>query len=258
MIDYSIKEILTGDVPSDGVSEENLITIGTHIDSEEVGFEVEDDEKLEKFDLTTTRTYVELTVKEGTENFHYNEANISVDNLIKAFGGSIVGNKWIAPVANFNGINKSLKIISKAVDDLHLVLYCPKTNVSGKWSGEVSNANIRMLQFNFKLMQPYNVDIVPEIPTGYMHQYIKGSAPTNGVVDDTENTFTFDKLAKFQTVGDYEFSINAGVDYNDVTVNPIAGLIGAIPIGDLLVRLKAVAGVRDVGFTLANKTAFTV
>ena len=109
-IDYSIQEIKTGVVPADGVTEGVMVAIAGNIDSEDAGFEVEEAEKLEKTDLRTGAIYIELESKKAVTSFHYNQANITPENLLKALGGSVTGDVWKAPINAYNGIETMLRL----------------------------------------------------------------------------------------------------------------------------------------------------
>ena len=80
-------------------------------------------------------------------------------------------------------------------------------------------------------------------------------APTSPVVNDTENTFNFTIVSgTFQY--NYEYSINGGSNWTDVTANPISVGNVAIPAGDLQVRLKGNDNYLP-GAVLTNPSAFT-
>ena len=81
-------------------------------------------------------------------------------------------------------------------------------------------------------------------------------APTSGVVDDTANTFNWTNNPSFTALGDYEYTLNGGSSYSDVSAKPVA--VGNVDkaIGQVGVRVKAV-GVNPASSTLFNATAFT-
>lgn len=83
---------------------------------------------------------------------------------------------------------------------------------------------------------------------------ITPAAPTNGVVDDTANTFTF-TLSSGYAAADHEYNLN-NAGYVDCTSNVISVGDVAVAIGALLVRVKAATG-RNASATLSNASAFT-
>lgn len=85
---------------------------------------------------------------------------------------------------------------------------------------------------------------------------ITPSAPTNGVVDDANNTFGFTVNPTYTSLSEYEYQINSGT-ITTVSANPIVVGNIAVPIGGLKVRVKAAAG-RNVSAWLTNTTAFTI
>ena len=80
-------------------------------------------------------------------------------------------------------------------------------------------------------------------------------APTAPVINDIENTFHFTIVSgTFQY--NYEYSINGGSNWTDVTATPISVGNVAIPAGDLQVRLKGNDNYLP-GAVLTNPSAFT-
>jgi len=88
----------------------------------------------------------------------------------------------------------------------------------------------------------------PALPTA--------SAPTNGIVSDSNNTFAFTLNPNYPNLSSYEFVVGSG-NFNTVTVMPIPVGDILIPVGDLRVRVKAVAGVSNASDWLTNTVAFT-
>ncbi|MHC1723724.1 MAG: S-layer homology domain-containing protein [Aminipila sp.] len=81
-------------------------------------------------------------------------------------------------------------------------------------------------------------------------------APTNGVVDDTANTFTFTAATGYDEASLYEYSTDGGVSWNNCTSFIIN--VGNIPVpaGKLQVRVKSTAEVNS-GNVLSSTKAFT-
>ncbi|MBN2893568.1 MAG: T9SS type A sorting domain-containing protein [Bacteroidales bacterium] len=67
----------------------------------------------------------------------------------------------------------------------------------------------------------------------------KPEAPTNGIVDDNNNTFDWTNNVNFGEIADYEFSLDAGNTWNICTEKPI--IVGNIDLnaGDLQLRVLA-------------------
>lgn len=81
-------------------------------------------------------------------------------------------------------------------------------------------------------------------------------APTNGVVDDTANTFDFTYATGYTSNSDYQYSINSGGTYQDLTAKPISVGDVNLAIGAVRVRVKAATG-RNPSVPLSNTVAFT-
>lgn len=90
--------------------------------------------------------------------------------------------------------------------------------------------------------------VVPQLPTP--------AAPGFVSQDDAANTYVFSPTSGYAATL-HEYSINGGAYQNAVSATIAVGNL-AIPIGSLLVRVKAVAGVNNSGATRSNATAFTV
>jgi len=82
------------------------------------------------------------------------------------------------------------------------------------------------------------------------------AAPTNGVVNDSANTFGFTLNPSYPNLSDYEYQINSGT-ITTVSANPIS--IGDIAsnVGGVRCRVKAVSGVSSASAWLTNATAYT-
>lgn len=82
-------------------------------------------------------------------------------------------------------------------------------------------------------------------------------APTNGVVNDTADTFGFTLTPGIALAGNYEQSLDGGNTITTVTANPIVVGNVAKAAGQVMVRVKAATG-RNASAWLSNLTAFTV
>lgn len=84
------------------------------------------------------------------------------------------------------------------------------------------------------------------------------ATPTAGVVDNTNDTFDWTYSLGFTSPDDYEYTLNGGTSYSPLPEKPLfVGDIGK-PIGQVGVRVKAVAGVNNASNTLFNAAAFTI
>lgn len=81
--------------------------------------------------------------------------------------------------------------------------------------------------------------------------------PTAPVTDDTANTFDWTYSTGYNSNADYEYTINGGTGYSQVTAKPISIGEVALAIGKVGVRVKASTG-RNVSGTLFNTVAFTL
>jgi hypothetical protein len=84
-------------------------------------------------------------------------------------------------------------------------------------------------------------------------------APSNGIVNDVNDTFDFTFASGYtSSLSDYEYTLDGGTTWNSVGTKPIA--IGNIAkaIGQVGVRVKGVTGTRNPSSPLYNTVAFTV
>ena len=81
-------------------------------------------------------------------------------------------------------------------------------------------------------------------------------APTAGVVNDNTNTFDWTNSTGYQSINNYEYTIDGGTTYLQATVKPVQ--IGNVnkAIGQVGVRIKSEPG-RTVSATLFNSTPFS-
>jgi hypothetical protein len=83
------------------------------------------------------------------------------------------------------------------------------------------------------------------------------AAPTNGVVNDSTNTFGFTLTSGIALSGNYQYTLDGGTTVADVTVNPIVIGNVAKAVNQVGVRVKAASG-RNASAWLFNTSAFTV
>lgn len=87
---------------------------------------------------------------------------------------------------------------------------------------------------------------------------ITPAAPTNGAVDDTNDTFDFIYASGYSSsIADYEYSLDGGTTINTVTTKPIPVGNVAKAAGQVRVRVKASTG-RNASSWLSNTVPFTV
>ncbi|SFM26442.1 alpha-1,2-mannosidase, putative [Gracilibacillus orientalis] len=83
-------------------------------------------------------------------------------------------------------------------------------------------------------------------------------APTNGTVDDEENTFGWTNIEKFDQVSDYEYSLDGGENWHTATSNPQTVGPVAYESGQIQVRVKANESEdQTYGDVLVSKDPFT-
>lgn len=254
---YGIKAIYIGDVQDDGLMPDDvdLVEIGKLV-YESIELIYEENTITDIKNQETGKVDLSIMEEEGAKKFSFATRDMQPDNLILAFGGSFTAGKYNYPKESFVGREKAVRIVTKAANGLHGVIDFPRMKLNATITGAiVENATVA-IAFTGTMLMPVNASDVIQTP---QYIYYQPAAPTNGVVDNTANTFAFDYVDQFEDPTLYEYSINTGSTYSAVTVNPITGLSGAIGIGDLLVRVKASLTVDEyvAGYTLANDTAYT-
>ncbi|AGH80118.1 BNR repeat-containing protein [Psychromonas sp. CNPT3] len=86
---------------------------------------------------------------------------------------------------------------------------------------------------------------------------LQADAPSDGLVDDKNNTFNWTNVASFYNVSDYEYSLNAGQTWKTLSVKPLHVSEVELSIGRVQVRVKAnVKNGMPAGFILENHDAF--
>ncbi|WP_449435035.1 hypothetical protein [Pedobacter steynii] len=86
---------------------------------------------------------------------------------------------------------------------------------------------------------------------------ITPATPTSPVTNSTDRTFNWTYSTGFTTATDYEFTLNSGSTYANVTVKPIVVDNNAYGINTVGVRVKAQSGLNTASATLFNSVAFT-
>lgn len=102
-----------------------------------------------------------------------------------------------------------------------------------------------------------------ELPSAVFNLIVPGrpEAPTNGVVDDNNNTFDWTNNVNFVELADYEFSFDAGNTWNICTEKPIN--VGNISLNAGSLQLRVLASnnngfERFNGNTLSSESAYTL
>lgn len=81
-------------------------------------------------------------------------------------------------------------------------------------------------------------------------------APTSPVHDDDANTFGWSYVSGYTDPTGYEYSVDQGSSWSDVTSNPVNVGDVSLQAGDVQVRVKK-AGVKDAGAILKSTKAYT-
>jgi len=195
----------------------------------------------------------------GADKITFNTRDLNITNIIRSLGGSEVNGKWYEDASYFRGRDLAVKIISRSVEGLHWVVDYPKAKLTAKMISALTETETGSIMHTLTKLTP--IDESTGIKQSPKQKYAQPQAPASGTVDNTTDEFLFELVPSFDTATEYEYSQDGGTSWNDVTANPITGLTGAISIGDLLVRVKAVTTGSDQyvsGFALANTEAFTV
>lgn len=82
------------------------------------------------------------------------------------------------------------------------------------------------------------------------------AAPTNPIVLDAMDTFGWTNVPGYDSISDYEYSVDNGDHYINCTANPQVVGNGTYATGTVKVRVKAIAG-RSAGIPLASDKPFT-
>ncbi len=268
-----MKPIYQIDITKEGVYFADVLDNGAApllADMEYIGEVVPESMSVAKDDDTITDLKVQETKKValsvlseiGATNLIFETRNVNPDMLILAFGGAVTAEGvWSEPVNAFQGREKAIAFVSNAVEGLHTITYFPRMKMTAKKTGAVSETETNNIQFTCKKLQPTNETVSPNVKVTAKIVENKPAASDLGLVDDANNSFEFDYVENFDSATDYEYSTDSGVIFTDVTVNPITGLTGAIAVGALHVRVKAVTtgdNRNTAGFPLKNTEPFTV
>lgn len=118
-----------------------------------------------------------------------------------------------------------------------------------------------LTQYFYRLRATANGFAASNYVNGQITTAVQGNTtpatPTLGVVDDTANTFNWTYSTNYTSNADYEYTINGGTSYAQVTVKPLVIGDVALAINKVGVRVKAASG-RNVSGTLFNTVAFTL
>jgi hypothetical protein len=209
----------------------------------------------------TGEVFEDILESVGTQRFTFSTWNFSVENLVKAMGGSVdTEGTWSAPIDTFRGDMYALAYVSRAKEDteFHFVMQYPKCKLMGKMEGTQSEEDGNKLVFKATILRP--TDSTTGVKKPDKVYKVMPTAPTNGVVDNTANTFGWTPLQNYPLATAYEFSLDGAGTWSPCTVNPQTGFVGAIPIGDAQIRVLADTTSdtkHAAGFALKNEVAFT-
>lgn len=132
--------------------------------------------------------------------------------------------------------------------------------VQGSLSVNVGNINIAVGQLLVRVVANSQHDAGASLSNSlaFTVKPKAAIAPTNGVVDDTNNTFSWSAVEGFSAASDYQYSLNGGSSWLVVSGSLSVNVGNSnIAVGQLLVRVVA-SGQRDAGASLSNSVAFTV
>ncbi|REL25945.1 hypothetical protein DXX93_04795 [Thalassotalea euphylliae] len=84
------------------------------------------------------------------------------------------------------------------------------------------------------------------------------AAPSQAVVDNLNNTFDWQVVPGYQSLSDYEYSLNGGINWLDIDEKPLQLADEDYAVGSVQVRVKASEdGNRSAGSALSNAQAFS-
>lgn len=245
------------DPPSDGLPVEldTMDFIG-EIVPDSVTPDNEDDTEVQIKAQETGEVLANLIQEKGAKRIKFDTYNFKTDNLLLALGGSVDSTgTWSAPTSTYRGILKAVAFASRADEEtnLHTVVHFPKTQLKGSDEGIRQEGDASKLQFTATVYQPEDTsgNAKPQKVIQFMP-----TAPTNGVVDDTANTFAWDVVPAYPTAAEYEYSTDSGSSWTDCSANPQTGITGTVAAGAMKVRVKGTANFRH-GFSLASTEGFT-
>lgn len=255
---YSLHKILIGTVNNDGTMPDiSTMTELTNVKPESLEFVKEDDTEEKIMNLETDIVENILISEIGALTFAFQTWKDDIANKQLAMGGELnADGEWGMDVG-YKGVERSLILIGKSLNGLHSMMKFPRVNVKGSFIDPYTNSEPASIKMIFTVMQP--TEAVISYNKTLLRKIYKGAAPINGIVDDVANTFGFAPLEHY-SITDYEYSKDNGVSFVDVVVNPITGLTGAISIGYVKVRLKAITSgsyPREAGYELENSEAYT-
>lgn len=259
--ELGIHKIYIGDVPSDGVTEpavSAMTLIGHNVKPDSIAPESEDNTYVETKNQEDNTVDMSILTEVGKKSFLFETWDYGFENLINVMGGEVVDYKWVAPVEAFAGKEVCLLVVSDAAKGMHQKQFYPRVKMYGKALDKGNNAEPGSIQYNFTILTPKNASDENVSDT---YRYFTPAAPTSGIVNDTADTFAFTTVDNFTDVTKYEYSNDNGVAWTDVTVNPITGITGSVPIGEFQVRVKenkTVTPRYSAGYVLASTEAFTV
>lgn len=207
----------------------------------------------------TSDIFMTLLSEVGTQKINFGTWNFKTRNIILALGGHADANgTWYSPVAPFVGIERSVAYITRVKFGFHLVFKFAKVLFRGKEEGIQQEGDGNKLQYTATILQPSDTNGNPK--SRAITERVP-AAPLGGIVDDTANTFAWTEVPEFVGFAKYEYTTDNGVGWNDCTANPQTGIVGAVPVGHVQVRVKGSIVVDkeyEAGFVLKSTEEFTV
>lgn len=257
-----LKEIFLGVVPTDGATmpEESTMIKIEEVKVDSVVREQEDNTIEDIKDLRDGSIDMALLTEEGNTTVVFETRDMTNENKKLIAGGSVIDGKWLEPTETYKGVEKCLRVVTDPGKGLHAVSDFIRVLVTGKVVNNYSNGEPGTFMMTCKKLSPEDAsgDATPA-----SIEYFKPAAPTNGVVEDTADTFGWDNVEGFDLATEYEYCVDylTTKTWSDCTVNPQTGISTAEAVGDVAVRVKkntsATYPIQE-GYVLTNKAEFTV
>lgn len=98
---------------------------------------------------------VTLTDPSVVRKLEFGTHDFDPDTLALVFGGSVASNKWSAPVS-FSPIEKSVEVVTKAIDGTYYRVQVPRANVSASMSGKIGKKGVGALKVVCEVLMPFD------------------------------------------------------------------------------------------------------
>lgn len=256
------KGIYFSNVPADGLPPAlDIMNFIGEIVPDSVTSENDEDTYNEIIGQETQNVLTTLLAEKGVKRKKFSTYNFNDENLKLALGGTVEADgTWNEATSGvYKGVLKCIAFMSRATAEtgLHELVYYIKVLLRGADEGLRQEGDANKLNFIATKQSPANAlgentpaVVIKNVPT----------APTNGIVDDTANTFAWDDVPVITGFIKYEYSKDGGSSWSDCTTNPQIGITGAIPAGDVQVRVKKNTSVKPyhtAGLVLVSKEPYT-